>query len=133
MEQLSGLDAAFVHQDSSRTPMHICAVLVYNTGEDDRQAISLDELKQLAAQRLAPIPLLHRKLHRVALGMDTPYWVDVAEPDWDRHFSESDLPGPPTALYLGDAELVVPIGLGPTRTSISNACKIPLLPCWGGR
>jgi len=93
MEQLSGLDAAFVHQDSSRTPMHICAVLVYNTGEDDRQAISLDELKQLAAQRLAPIPLLHRKLHRVALGMDTPYWVDVGEPDWDRHISESDLPG----------------------------------------
>jgi len=88
---------------------------------------------QLAAQRLAPIPLLHRKLHRVALGMDTPYWVDVAEPDWDRHISESDLPGPPTALYLGDAELVVPIGLGPTRTSISNACKIPLPHCWGGR
>ena len=94
MEQLSGLDAAFVHQDSSRTPMHICAVLVYNSGENGRQAISLDELKQLAAQRLAPIPLMHRKLHRVALGMDTPYWVDIAEPDWDRHISESDLPGP---------------------------------------
>ena len=25
--------------------------------------------------------------------MDTPYWVDIAEPDWDRHISESSLPG----------------------------------------
>jgi WS/DGAT/MGAT family acyltransferase len=93
MEQLSGLDAAFVHQDSDRSPMHICAVLVYDAGDDDQWAISLDELKQLAAQRLAQFPLFRRKLHRVALGMDTPYWVDITEPDWDRHISESSLPG----------------------------------------
>jgi hypothetical protein len=30
MEQLSGLDSAFVHQDSARTPMHVTAVLVYD-------------------------------------------------------------------------------------------------------
>ena len=41
MEQLSGLDTAFVHQDSVRTPMHICAVLVYDSGAERDDAISL--------------------------------------------------------------------------------------------
>ena len=93
MEQLSGLDAAFVHQDSRRTPMHICAVLVYDVGENGRHALTLDSLKKLVSQRLAPFPLFHRKLRRVAMGMDTPYWIDIAEPDWNRHISESSLPG----------------------------------------
>jgi len=93
MQQLSGLDTAFVHQDSYRTPMHICAVLLYDTGDDEQWATSLDALRRLAAGRLAQFPLFRRKLHRVALDMDTPYWVDIAEADWDRHLSESSLPG----------------------------------------
>ena len=92
MQQLSGLDTAFVHQDSYRTPMHICAVLLYDTGEDDQWATSLDILQRLAAERLGQFPLFRRKLRRVALDMDTPYWVDIAEPHWDRHLSESTLP-----------------------------------------
>jgi len=92
MEQLSGLDTAFVHQDSRRTPMHICAVLVYDTGDDKQWAISLDELKHLAAERLAQVPLFRRRLKRVAMGMDTPYWVDIAASDWDRHISETSVP-----------------------------------------
>ena len=92
MQQLSGLDTAFVHQDSYRTPMHICAVLLYDTGDDDQWAISLDTLQRMVAQRLVQFPLFRRKLRRVALDMDTPYWVDVADPHWDLHLSESTLP-----------------------------------------
>jgi WS/DGAT/MGAT family acyltransferase len=94
MEQLSGLDAAFVHQDSRRTPMHICAVLVYDTGDDGENALSLEQLKRLAAERLAQFPLFQRKLHRVVLGMDTPYWVDVEEREWDRQITQASLPEP---------------------------------------
>jgi len=93
MEQLSGLDTAFIHQDSDRTPMHICAVLVYDTGDNDQWAISRDSLQQLAANRLAQFPLFHRKLQRVPMGMDTPYWIDVAQPAWDRHITESSFHG----------------------------------------
>ena len=35
MEQLSGLDAAFVHQDSARTPMHVTASLLYGVEMTD--------------------------------------------------------------------------------------------------
>jgi diacylglycerol O-acyltransferase len=93
MEQLSGLDTAFVHQDSHRTPMHICAVLLYDTGDKGQWAISGDELQQLVAQRLQSFPLFRRKLHRVAMDMDAPYWIDVAQPDWAGHIRESSVPG----------------------------------------
>ena len=93
MEQLSGLDAAFVHQESRRSPMHVTAVLIYDIGANKGKAISCDELRQLSASRLAQFPVFRRKLHRVPMGMDTPYWVDVAVPDWRQHIGESVLPG----------------------------------------
>lgn len=94
MEQLSGLDAAFVHQDSARTPMHICAVLLYDGGAERGKAISLVQLRDLVKKRLGQFALLRRKLHRVVMDMDTPYWVDVSEPDWRRHIRSSTLPAP---------------------------------------
>lgn len=92
MDQLSGLDAAFVHQDSRRTPMHICAVLVYDVGEQGQQALCLARLQQLAEERLTSFPLFRLGLRRVVMDMDTPYWVDRGEPQWHRHLGESTLP-----------------------------------------
>lgn len=92
MQQLSGLDAAFVHQDSARTPMHICGVLIYDCGDNGQAAITLDQLQHLVDSRLSNYPLFRRKLHRVAMGMDTPYWVNAPDTDWDRHISEHSLP-----------------------------------------
>ena len=94
MEQLSGLDAAFVQQDSARTPMHICAVLIYDSGAEQANAISLAQLRDLAKNRLEQFPLFRRKLHRVVMDMDTPYWVDMTEPDWRPHITRSTLPCP---------------------------------------
>ena len=94
MEQLSGLDAAFVQQDSARTPMHICAVLIYDSGAEQANAISLAQLRDLAKNRLEQFPLFRRKLHRVVMDMDTPYWVDMTEPDWRLHITRSTLPFP---------------------------------------
>jgi diacylglycerol O-acyltransferase / wax synthase len=88
MEQLSGLDAAFIHQETRRTPMHVCAVLVYDIGSDQRGAIGTAQLQRLVADRLQGFPLFRRKLRRVLMDVDTPYWVDVARPNWNRHISE---------------------------------------------
>ena len=94
MEQLSGLDAAFIHQDSYRTPMHITAVLVYDTGIDGDRKTSLQDLRQLASERLSNLPLFHRQLRQVPMGIDTPYWVDVTRRDWRRHIREQCLADP---------------------------------------
>ena len=87
MEQLSGLDAAFVHQDSRRTPMHVTAVLLYDIGQNKAGAIDRAYLRRLVAQKLHQFPVFYRKLRRVAMGMDAPYWLDVAAPDLDYHIS----------------------------------------------
>ncbi len=91
MEQLSGLDSAFVHQDSSRTPMHITAVLVYDIGAGEKGAIQRRSLRQLVTGRLWQFPVFRRKLRRVALDVDTPYWVEVPRPDLDYHISVRSL------------------------------------------
>lgn len=88
VEQLSGLDAAFVHQDSVRTPMHVTAVLFYDAGET---GLTLPGIRQLVEQRLRGEPLLQRELQRVPLDMDTPYWVPARKVDWRYHLSEHRL------------------------------------------
>ena len=92
MEQLSGLDAAFVHQESRRTPMHVSVVLIYDIGNQGKHAISSDAVCELLANRLGDTQVFHRELHQVPMGMDAPYWVDVADPDWRAHITETTLP-----------------------------------------
>jgi len=104
MEQLSGLDAAFVHQDSPRTPMHVTAVLVYDIGTDRRGALRIPELRRLVARNLDEVPQFRRKLRRIPMDVDTPYWVDVDEPDWAHHLSRSSIA--PAAGWAGFMALV---------------------------
>jgi diacylglycerol O-acyltransferase len=92
MEQLSGLDTAFVSQDSTRTPMHICAVLLYDAGNHDQNRLSLASLRDLTERRLSSFPLFKRKLLQVPMGVDAPYWVDEPESQWRRAIGEDTLP-----------------------------------------
>ena len=89
MEQLSGLDAAFVHQDSARTPMHISAVLIYDASQ---RRLGVDHLRELVTKRLWSEPLFQRKLQRVTFDVDTPYWIPAGNTDWRYHLDESGLP-----------------------------------------
>lgn len=106
MEQLSGLDTAFVHQDSRRTPMHVTAVLLYDIGKDETGTITGAFLRRLVAKKLRRFPVFYRKLHRVPMDMDAPYWVDVPAPDLDYHISSEAIePGggwPEVELLLTD-------------------------------
>ena len=78
MQQLSGLDAAFVHQESARTPMHISPVLIYQPATAG--SVELATIARQFAGILHKSPVFRRKLFKVPMGMDAPYWVD------DRHF-----------------------------------------------
>jgi WS/DGAT/MGAT family acyltransferase len=88
MQQLSGLDAAFVHQDTRRTPMHVTAVLIYDVGSVSGSSVQRADLHRLLAGNLNRFALFRRRLQRVPLDLDTPYWVDVRNPDWDQHLAE---------------------------------------------
>lgn len=91
MEQLSGLDSAFVHQDTSRTPMHVSAVLIYDVGVEGEQAVERQRLLELVQRRLSSQPVFRRRLHRVWMDMDAPYWVDAKQQDIECHLHEAEL------------------------------------------
>lgn len=92
MDQLSGLDAAFIHQDSSRTPMHVSAVLVYDA---TRHQLELSHLREHLRNRLWHEPLFRHKLQRVTFDVDTPYWIPAGKTDWRYHLAEHQLDSGP--------------------------------------
>lgn len=68
--------------------MHVTAVLIYDAGGDNSRPIGRSDLDRLLSRNLKPFALFRRRLRRVPLDLDTPYWVDVRAPDWDGHLTE---------------------------------------------
>jgi diacylglycerol O-acyltransferase / wax synthase len=90
VEQLGGIDAAFVGLESSAGLLQGVGVVRL---DPDARPLELDELIGLIAHRLPRLDLLRRRLVTVPGGLDRPYWVDVA-PDLSAHVRVHELPRP---------------------------------------
>lgn len=85
-ERLTALDAAFLHAESERTPLHIGALVVLE-GEpffDERGEFRLDDVRRHVESRLHLIPRFRRRIMTVPYGVGRPVWVD------DPHFDIAD-------------------------------------------
>ncbi len=94
MEQLSGLDAMFVHAELHGLPMHISSLSIYDPssvegGVEFRQIIDLFERK---VQR--NVPILRYKLMQVPFNLDQPYWIEDSNFDMVYHVRHIALPKP---------------------------------------
>jgi len=94
MKQLSGLDAAFIHQESPRTPMHVSPVLIYGNSGDSSPGLTIDTLSQAFSACLTQSPVLRQKLLGLPMGVDEPYWVRDKNFNLAQHISEYELPRP---------------------------------------
>lgn len=94
MKQLSGLDAAFIHQESPKTPMHVSPVLIYGVNEHTGKSLELSDLRQAFQDSLSQSAILTQKLVSLPMGMDEPYWVNDKKFDLEGHISEVKLPSP---------------------------------------
>lgn len=94
MQQLSGLDAAFIHQETVSTPMHVSAVLIYAPHFDNGTSLSRDALIDVFHGASEHIPFLTHKLKTLPMGMDEPYWVFDKHFDLQMHIAERPLPAP---------------------------------------
>jgi WS/DGAT/MGAT family acyltransferase len=99
MQQLSGMDAAFVHLETPTTPMQVVGVIVLDTG-GMTDPFTLDRLRSTLEQRIHLIPPFRRRLVEVPLHLDRPYWVEEA-PDLDRHLFAITAPSPGDDHALG--------------------------------
>ncbi|MFQ3200660.1 MAG: diacylglycerol O-acyltransferase [Zhongshania sp.] len=100
MQQLDGLDAFFALNERQHSPMHIGALMIYESSTSKHKLFLQQEIHQSFKQRLPASPIFRRRLFTVACGLDNPYWIEDQHFDLDQHiFSHSikdhagDLPG----------------------------------------
>jgi diacylglycerol O-acyltransferase / wax synthase len=106
MQQLTGLDAAFLALDSPAAYGHVGSVSVLDP-LGDGEALTLERLTELVESRLHLVPPFRRRLVEVPFGLDHPYWIE--DPDFDIEFHVRELalaaPGDDRQLAVQAARL----------------------------
>jgi diacylglycerol O-acyltransferase / wax synthase len=93
MQQLSGLDAAFLALESPTMFGHVGSLCIVDPATA-AEPLTLDRLTRLVAGRLSLVPPFRRRLVQVPLGLDMPYWIDDPDFDIEFHVRELALPAP---------------------------------------
>jgi WS/DGAT/MGAT family acyltransferase len=93
MQQLTGLDAAFLALDSPTAYGHVGSVSILDPPAGG-EALTLERLTELIESRLYLIPPFRRRLVEVAFGLDKPYWIEDPDFDIEFHVRELGLPSP---------------------------------------
>ncbi|MCW2550205.1 MAG: wax ester synthase/diacylglycerol acyltransferase [Mycobacterium sp.] len=101
MQQLSGLDAAFLALESASMFSHVGSLCIIDpTGAP--APLTLERLTRVVAARLPLVPPFRRRLVPVPLGLDQPYWIDDPDFDIEFHVRELALPAPGSERQLAD-------------------------------
>src|SRR6201988_1670448 len=93
MQQLTGLDAAFLARDSPTAYGHVGSLSVLDPPSRGA-ALTLERLTELIESRLHLVPLFRRRLVDVPFGLDQPYWIEDPDFDIEFHVRELALPTP---------------------------------------
>ncbi len=91
MDRLSGLDASFLYLETPAQLLHVCGVIVLDP-ETVPGGYEFGEFKDELERRIEHVPMFHRKLKQVPLGIDHPVWVNDDDFDIDRHVHRMALP-----------------------------------------
>ena len=101
MDRLSGLDASFLYLESSAQLLHVCGVIVLDP-ETMPDGYDFARFRDELERRIDGVPMFHRKLKQVPLGIDHPVWVEDDDFDIDRHVHRMALPSPGGERELAD-------------------------------
>jgi WS/DGAT/MGAT family acyltransferase len=93
VQQLTGLDAAFLAMETSAVFGHIGSICVLDPSTAP-EPLTLDRLTAMIEQRLHLLPPFRRRLVNVPLGLDQPYWIEDPDFDIEYHVRELALPAP---------------------------------------
>jgi diacylglycerol O-acyltransferase / wax synthase len=99
MQQLTGLDAAFLALETANSTGHVGGICILDPSGIPAP-LTLARLTEVLAARLPLVPVLRRKLLTVPLGLDQPYWVDDPDFDIEYHIREIALPRPGSDAQL---------------------------------
>ncbi len=93
MNQLSGLDASFLNQETGNSSGHVSFLALYD-GPSFGSAGPYAAIRRLLEQRLDRVPLMRRRLVEIPFDLDLPYWVDDPDFDLDFHLRHVAVPPP---------------------------------------
>src|SRR4051794_909060 len=89
LDRLSAVDAAFLHQESPTTQMHIGGVIIL-----EGPPPPFDELRDHVRSRLPLVPRYRQKLAAPPLGLGRQLWIDDPAFNLDYHLRYTALPRP---------------------------------------
>ena len=95
MDQLSPQDAQFLYIESEHNLAHVTSVTVFDPATvPGGKTVRFKDIIAHVSARLEGNPMLRRKLVRVPLELDYPYWVDDEYFDIEYHIRHGRLPAP---------------------------------------
>jgi len=89
LDQLSAVDAAFLHQEGATTHMHIGGLVTLGG-----PAADIEQFRAHIASRLPIVPRYRQKIADVPLGLGRQRWVDDPRFNLDYHVRHTALPAP---------------------------------------
>lgn len=99
MQQLSGLDSAFLAMETRTVHGHVGSVCVVDPSTA-AEPLTIERLCHVIESRLPLVPAFRRRLVEVPLGLDFPYWIEDADFDIEFHVRELALPAPGSAHQI---------------------------------
>ncbi|HSM23121.1 MAG TPA: wax ester/triacylglycerol synthase family O-acyltransferase, partial [Rubrivivax sp.] len=94
MPQLSAHDASFLYSDTAHSNANVTLIHIYNQSTAPGGTVRFKTILAHIASRLERLPILRRRLRRVPLDLDYPYWVDDEHFDLEYHVRHIALPKP---------------------------------------
>lgn len=94
MQQLSGQDASFLYAETPNAPLHVGTLSIYDQSRVPSGYLRFKDILASNAERLHLSPTLRRKVVRVPMDLDHPYWVEDETFDLEYHVRHIGLPAP---------------------------------------
>ena len=99
MNQLSGIDASFLHLETPETPMHVGSLMLFELPQG-YQGDYYEDVKAMLGKRLHIASVLHRKLAQMPFELAEPVWIEDDDIDLDYHVRPVTLRRPGTKSQL---------------------------------
>jgi diacylglycerol O-acyltransferase / wax synthase len=94
VQQLSGLDAAFLYFESGNAPTHIGSFAIYDQSTATGGSVTFKDILSNIRSRLHLAKCFRQKLIRLPYDFDHPYWIEDPEFDIEFHVRHIALPHP---------------------------------------
>ena len=94
MKQLSGTDSLFLRMERGNQYMHVAGLGIYDPSTAPDGKVRFKDVLRFFESRLDALPVFRRRLVRVPLRLDRPYWIEDPHIDVEFHVRHIALPAP---------------------------------------